>query len=56
MSASEILNEAELRAARRKLAGFAAENADIAACDTAALAGAQLLDRMEEDDARHQSR
>lgn len=62
MSAAEILNElpklteAELRAVRRKLAELAAENADTAACDAAALAGAQLLDRMEEEDARNQSR
>lgn len=62
MSAAEImdelpkLNEAELRAVRRKLAELAAENAEIADCDAAARAGAQLLDRMEEEDARHQSR
>lgn len=62
MSTAEILNELpkltepERRAVRRKLSELAAENEEIAACDAAALAGAQMLDRMEEEDARHQSR
>jgi hypothetical protein len=62
MSATEILSElpklteAERRAVRRKLSELAAENAEIAACDQAALEGAMMFDRMEEEDARHQSR
>ena len=62
MSAVEILNELpkltepERRAVRRKLSELAAENEDIALCNQAALEGALMLDRMEEEDARRQPR
>jgi hypothetical protein len=62
MSAAEILSElpkltdAERRAVRRKLSELAAENEEIALCDQAALDGAMMLDRMEEEDVRHQQR
>ena len=62
MSATEIINElpkltdAERRAVRQKLSELAAENADIDSCNQAALEGAQMLDRMEEEDARRQPR
>ena len=62
MSATEIINElpkltdAERRAVRQKLSELAAENADIESCNQAALEGAQVLDRMEEEDARRQPR
>jgi hypothetical protein len=62
MSATEIISElpkltdAERRAVRRKLVELAAQNEDVAACDQAALEGARMLDRMEEEDARRQSR
>lgn len=62
MSATEIINdlpsltEAELRAVRHKLVELAAENEDVALCDQSALAGALMLDQMEAEDARRQSR
>lgn len=62
VSATEILNalpkltEAERRAVRQKLVELAAQNEDIALCDQAALEGAMMLDRMEEEDARRQRR
>jgi hypothetical protein len=62
MSATEILNElpklteTERRAVRQKLVELAAENGAVALCDQAALEGAMMLDRMEEEDARRQSR
>ena len=58
MSATEIiqelpkLTEAERRAVRQVLSELAAENEDIQACNQAALEGALMLDRMEEEDAR----
>ena len=59
MSVAEILTElpkltpADLLAVRRKLLEIAEENNETASCDAAALAGAQMLDRMEaEDNAR----
>jgi len=58
----EIINElpkltdAELRTVRQKLLELAAHNDDVALCDQAALEGAAMLDRMEEDDAHPQSR
>ena len=58
MSASEIINElpklteAERRAIREKLTELAAQNQDIEACNQAALEGAIMLDRMEDEDAR----
>jgi hypothetical protein len=60
MSASEIiaelpkLTEVERRAVRQRLSELAAENEDIALCNQAALEGALMLDRMEEEDARRQ--
>jgi len=57
MSAAEIidelpkLTEAERRAIRHKLVEFAAQNEEIGLCDRAALEGAMLLDRMEDEDA-----
>jgi len=62
MSASEIINElpklteAERRAIREKLTELAAQNQDIELCNQAALEGAIMLDRMEDEDARRQSR
>jgi len=56
MSAAEIIAElpslspADLRQVRRKLVELAEENEEIALCDISATAGAQLLDRMEEED------
>lgn len=62
MSATEIINElpklteAELRLVRQRLLELAEQDEDIAACNQAALDGAVMLDRMEDDDARRQSR
>ena len=62
MSATEIikelpkLSEPDRRAIREVLLEIANENPDIALCNQAALEGAQVLDRMEEEDARRQSR
>jgi hypothetical protein len=62
MSAAEIvkelpkLTEAERRAVREKLVELAAENEAVALCDQAALEGAMMLDRMEDEDANRQSR
>jgi hypothetical protein len=62
MSAREIINElpklteAELRSVRQRLLELAAQNQDIELCNEAALEGAAMFDRMEEDDARHQGR
>lgn len=62
MSATEIINEllklseAERRAVRQKLSELAAQNEDIELCNQAALDGALMLDRMEEEDARRQQR
>jgi hypothetical protein len=62
MSASEIikelpkLSEADRRAIRDVLLGLANQDADIAACNQSALEGAMMLDRMEDEDARRQSR
>ena len=62
MSAAEILNElpklteADRRAIRQLLLELAEKNDDVAACNQAALDGAIMLDRMEDEDARRQSR
>jgi len=62
VSAIEIINElprlteAERRAVREKLSELAAQNEDIELCNQAALQGAIMLDRMEDEDARRQSR
>ena len=41
---------------RQKLVELAAENEDVALCDQAALEGAMVLDQMEAENARRQSR
>lgn len=57
MSAAQIidelprLSEAERRAVRQKLLELATENRDIELCNQAALEGALMLDRLEEEDA-----
>jgi hypothetical protein len=62
MSATDIikelprLSEADRRHIREVLLEIANENPDVALCNQSALEGAQLLDRMEDDDARHSSR
>jgi hypothetical protein len=62
VSASEIikelpkLSEVERRAIRAGLLEIANQNPDVALCNQAALEGAQMLDRMEDEDARRQSR
>jgi hypothetical protein len=62
MSATEIikelprLSEADRRAIREVLLEIANENPDVALCNQAALEGAMMLDRMEDEDARRQSR
>jgi hypothetical protein len=62
LNAMEIVNELsklmeeELRSVRQRLLKLAAHKADMAPCDQAALQGAAMLDRMEEDDARRQCR
>ena len=62
MSASEIikelpkLSEAECRAIREGLLEIANQEADVAFCNQAALEGAQMLDQIEDEDARRQSR
>ena len=50
------LTEADRRHIREVLLEIANENPDVALCNQSALDGAQLLDRMEDDDARHSSR
>ena len=58
MSATEIINELpklseiERCAVREKLLELAAENEDVNLCNQAALDGALMLDRMEDEDAR----
>jgi len=62
MSASEIikelprLSEADRRHIREVLLQIANENPDVALANQSTLDGAQLFDRMEDDDARHPSR
>ena len=62
MSATEIINElprlteAERRAVREKLSELATQNEDIQVCNQAALEGALMLDRMENEDARRKPR
>ena len=61
MSASDIiselprLSERERRAVREKLLELAVENEEINQCNQAALEGALMLDRMEEEDAGRKS-
>ena len=62
MSASEIikelpkLSEAERRAIREGLLEIANQDPDVALCNQAALEGALMLDRMEDEDTRGHSR
>jgi hypothetical protein len=62
VSAAEIINElpklseGERRAIREALLGIANLDPDVAACNQAALEGAMMLDRMEDEDAGGQSR
>lgn len=62
MSASEIIQElpklaeADRRAIRDVLLKIANEDPDVALCNQAALEGAMMFDRMEDDDAGRQSR
>ena len=62
MSATDIikelprLTEADRRHIREVLLEIANENPDVVRCNQSALAGAQLPDRREDDDARHSSR
>jgi chorismate-pyruvate lyase len=62
VSAAEIikalpnLSEADRRAIREVLLEIANQDPNIAACNQAALEGALLLDRMEDEDARRKSR
>jgi hypothetical protein len=61
VSATEIinelprLNEADRRVVRQKLLELAEQDEDVRACNQAALGGAQLLDCLEEEDARRRS-
>ena len=61
MSASEIikelpkLSEAERRAIREGLLEIANQDSDVALCNQAALEGALMLDRLEDEDARPKS-
>jgi hypothetical protein len=62
VSATEIikelprLSEADRRAIREVLLEIANANPDVALCNQAALEGAMMLDRMEDEDARRKSR
>jgi len=62
MTATEIvkeipkLTELERRAVRQALLDVANQDPQIAACNEAALQGALMLDRMEDDDAQRKGR
>jgi hypothetical protein len=62
VSATEIirelpkLTEADRRAVREALLHLANQNQDVALCNQAALEGAMMFDRMEDDDAHRKSR
>ena len=62
MSAADIirelprLTEADRRAIREVLLAIANENPDVALCNQTALEGALILDRLEDNNADHQSR
>ena len=62
MSAADIikelpkLNEADRRAIREVLLEIANQDPDVALCNQSALDGAMMLDRLEDEDARRQSR
>jgi hypothetical protein len=50
------LNEQERRAIRQVLLDIANQDDDVAACNQAALEGAMLLDRLENEDAQRKPR
>jgi hypothetical protein len=50
------LTDAERRAIRQRLLDLANQDPDVALCNQAALEGAMMFDRMEDDDARGKSR
>jgi hypothetical protein len=50
------LTETDRRAIREVLLEIANQDADVALCNQTALDGALMLDRMEDEDARHKSR
>jgi len=50
------LTEQERRAVRQVLLDIANQDGDIAACNQSASEGAMMLDRMEDEDARRESR
>jgi hypothetical protein len=50
------LTEKERRAIRQVLLDIANQDDDVAACNQAALEGAMLLDRLENEDAQRKSR
>jgi hypothetical protein len=62
MSAADIirelprLTEADRRAIREVLLAIANENSGVALCNQTALEGALMLDRLEDNNADHQSR
>jgi len=62
MSAMEIIKELprrteqERRAIRQVLLEIANQDEDVAACNQAALEGAMMLDRMEDEDAQRSAR
>ena len=62
MSASDIikalpkLTDADRRAIREVLLEIANQNPDVVLCNQAAQEGAMMFDRMEDEDARRQSR
>ena len=62
MSATDIIKElprlaeTDRRAIREALLKIANENPDVALCNQAALDGAMMFDRMEDDDAHRKSR
>ena len=61
MSAAEIidvlpkLTEAERRAIRARLLELADQHEEVRLCNEAALQGALILDKMEEEDAHHEA-
>ena len=62
VSAAEIIKELpklsreEMRLVRERMVELAAQIEDVAICDSAALEGAMMLDRLEDEDARGSSR
>jgi len=62
MSAAEImkqipgLTDTERRAVRQMLLDLANQDADVVSCNQAALEGAMIFDRMQDEDAQRKSR